>query len=282
MLFGVYLSGERFFLLGFPEREFIGGDEKVDWLFLQVELGNDGIGSGVDYKVVGALKGDRAKETHVDLIFDIGEHVRGDGLKRNFIFGEHFNVVERFFWVLLGNNNAEFLSFSFEVAKNILHSMAVVVDEDGFLVGFDFFGESVQVNLVFLGFADEFVDERDDFLAICWKVVLVPLFVADFLHLFSNVVEIVEDNGVFGLGTIENVDDLFHLYLERFDGFDSAAFERVDECVQNEQIEVFSPNVAFDFFENGAESVDHVRTLNGKESTRLRFQGPKSPMEMRI
>ena len=220
---GVNVAGDRGFLFCLPEGEFVGGDEEVDRFFLDVEFGNDGVGAGVDDEVVGALEGDSAKETHVDFVFDVGEHVRWNGLEWYFVAGEHFDVVERFFRILLGYNDAELLTFALEVAQNILDGVAMIVNENGFLVGFDFFGKLIEMHFVFVRLANELIDEGDDFLAIRQEVVFVSIMVANFLH-------------------------LFHLFFQRFDGFDGAAFERVDERFQDEQIKVFGPNVAFNLF----------------------------------
>ena len=110
----------------------------------------------------------------------------------------------------------------------------------------------------------------------------VSVFATNFLHLPGDVVEIVEDDGIFGFGAIEDMDDLFHLFFECFDCFDFAAFERVDKGIQNEQVEIFGPNITFNFFEYCPKSINHTRTLNDRESTRLKFQGPELPVEMRI
>ena len=167
MLFGVNVPNDSFFLSCLPEREFVGCDEEVDRFFLKVKLGNNGVGSGIDHKVECTLESDSSKETHIDIVFDVGEHVCRHCLKRDLISGEHLNVVERFFGILLRYNDTKFLAFSLEMAKNVLNGMAVIVNENGFLVGFNSFGKLGEMDFVFVGFADEFVNERDDFLSIC-------------------------------------------------------------------------------------------------------------------
>lgn len=106
----VALAGLLFARL--PQRKLIAGKEDVGWGALEVEFGDDGVGTGIHHEIVGALEGESAKEAHIDLVFDVGEHVGRNYLEWNFVFGEEFNVGERLIDVLLGDDDAKMLSFA--------------------------------------------------------------------------------------------------------------------------------------------------------------------------